>query len=129
MLEEAGDSYIFEVGKVIGTQSELYQEKERVNPIEMQYPNRYNYEIRVHIPEGYTAEGLESLRIHEELKQDGNLLCSFHSDYELRDKLIVITIEEIYAVNKFPKERYEDFRKVINAASDFNKASVLFTAQ
>lgn len=129
LLEEAGDSYIFEVGKVIGTQSELYQEKERVNPIEMQYPNRYNYTIKVVIPDGYIAEGLESLVITEKLKKNDTILCSFTSNYEIKDKTIDITIEEIYAVNKFPKENYEDFRKVINAASDFNKATILFSTE
>ncbi|WP_340198764.1 DUF3857 domain-containing protein [Ascidiimonas sp. W6] len=129
LLEEAGDSYIFEVGKVIGTQSELYQEKERVNPIEMQYPNKYNYSIKVAIPEGYTPEGLESLVINEKLLKEENLLCSFKSNYEIVTNTIHITIEEIYAVNKFPKENYEDFRKVINAASDFNKATILFSAE
>ncbi|XLS27586.1 DUF3857 domain-containing protein [Flavobacteriaceae bacterium M23B6Z8] len=129
LLEEAGDSYIFEVGKVIGTQSELYQEKERVNPIEMQYPNKYNYTIKVRIPEGFIAEGLESLVINEKLEKENKLLCSFESNYEIKDQIIEITIEEIYAVNKFPKENYEDFRKVINAASDFNKATILFSAE
>ena len=45
LMEDAGDSYIFQIGLVIGTQSELYQETERINPIEMPYPNRYSYEI------------------------------------------------------------------------------------
>lgn len=129
LLEEAGDSYIFEVGKVIGTQSELYQEKKRVNPIEMQYPNRYNYSIKVAIPEGYTPEGLESLVINEKLEEDGEVLCSFESSYQIKNKSIEISIEEIYAVNKFSKGSYEAFRKVINAASDFNKATILFSAE
>jgi hypothetical protein len=129
LLEEAGDSYIFEVGKVIGTQSELYQEKDRVNPIEMQYPNRYNYSIEVTIPDGYSPEGLESLVIDEKLEDEGQVLCSFKSSYTLKNNRIHISIEEIYKVNKFPKEKYEDFRKVINAASDFNKATILFSVK
>ncbi|WP_340063035.1 DUF3857 domain-containing protein [Ascidiimonas aurantiaca] len=127
MLEEAGDSYIFEVGKVIGTQSELYQEKERVHPIEMQYPNRYNYSIVIYIPEGYRAEGLSSLELNEKLEKDGKTLCHFTSNYEIKDNKIVVTIVETYTVNKFDKNDYESFRKVINAASDFNKATILFT--
>ena len=58
------------LGKIIGTQSELYQEKERVHPIEMQYPNQYNYTITVDIPKGYTLEGLESLEINKRMEAE-----------------------------------------------------------
>lgn len=128
LIDEAGDSYIFEVGTVIGTQSELYQETERLNPIEMQYPNEYNYTITVDIPEGYTVEGLNSLNINKRLvsKSSGQTLCKFESGYELKDNKIVVTIQEFYKTNEYDLNDYEEFRNVINAASDFNKASILF---
>jgi len=126
LLEEAGDFYVFQVGKVIGTQSELYQETERVNPIEMQYPNKYNYTITVNIPDGYEAEGLESLRLNKSyVGNRGNKVAKFESDYSLDDNKIIITIEEFYNQNVYDLNRYEEFRSVINAASDFNKASIL----
>ncbi|WP_299227945.1 DUF3857 domain-containing protein [uncultured Psychroserpens sp.] len=127
LLEDAGDSYIFQVGLVIGTQSELYQETERINPIEMLYPNRYNYEIIVNIPEGYGVEGLSSLNIDKSYKgTTGEKLAKFESSYKLEDDKIIITIEEFYKTNEFDLNRYEEFREVINAASDFNKAAILF---
>ncbi|WP_420574078.1 hypothetical protein [Kordia sp.] len=126
LLEEAGDSYIFQVGKVIGTQSELYQETKRVNPIQMQYPNRYNYEIVVNIPADYEIEGLESLIIKKELlDKDGNQKCKFESNYTLKGNKLTITIEEFYKEFEYDIAEYEGFRKVINAASDFNKAAIL----
>jgi hypothetical protein len=127
MIEEAGESYIFQLGKIIGIQSELYQEKDRIHPIEMQYPNQYNYTITVDIPGGYKLEGLESLVIHKKLEIDEELLCKWDSDYEIKGDQLVITIEESYYVNEYPKEHYKGFREVINAASDFNKAAILFT--
>ena len=45
-----------------------------------------------------------------------------------KDKL-VISIVEYYRTNDYPIEHYEGFREVINAASDFNKAAVLFNAK
>ncbi|MBC8754559.1 hypothetical protein H2O64_07730 [Kordia sp. YSTF-M3] len=126
LLEEAGDSYIFQLGKVIGTQSELYQETERVNPIQMQYPNRYNYEIIVTIPDGYEVEGLESLIIKKELlDEEGNQKCKFESNYKLEGNKLTIIIEEFYKEFEYDITEYEGFRKVINAASDFNKAAIL----
>lgn len=129
LLEEAGDSYIFQIGKVIGTQSELYQETKRINPIEMQYPNQYDYTITVHIPEGYTVEGLDALKINKSYTAvTGQKACKFESNYTLNGDTLIITIQEFYKSNTFDLNRYDEFRNVINAASDFNKASILLKA-
>ena len=129
LIEDAGGSYIFQVGKIIGIQSELYQETKRLNPIEMQYPNRYNYTITVDIPEGYSLEGLQSLVIDKKLEVDKKLLCKFQSNYKIEKNKLVISIEEEYTVNEYAIEDYEAFRQVINAASDFNKAAILFSEE
>jgi hypothetical protein len=129
LLEEAGDSYIFQIGKVIGTQSELYQETERVNPIEMTYPNQYDYDITINIPDGYTAEGLEVLNINKSFKSvTGEKICKFESSYKQEGNTIKITIQEFYKSNEYDLSRYNEFRSVINAASDFNKTSILLKA-
>jgi hypothetical protein len=129
LIEDAGGSYIFQVGKIIGIQSELYQEKIRENPIEMQYPNQYNYTITINIPDGYSLEGQESLVIDKKLEIDGIKLCYWNSNYEIKGNQLIISIEESYRVNEFSIESYETFREVINAASDFNKAALLFTEE
>ncbi|GFZ85677.1 hypothetical protein GCM10011531_16230 [Aquaticitalea lipolytica] len=128
IIEDAGDSYLFQIGKVIGTQSELYQETERVNPIEMTYPNQYDYTITVNIPDGYTVEGLNSLNIDKSYKSNstGEKICKFESSYKLEGNKLIITIQEFYKSNEYDLNRYEEFRSVINAASDFNKASIVF---
>ena len=129
LLEEAGDSYIFQIGKVIGTQSELYQENKRMNPIEMDFPNQYDYSITVHIPEGYEVDGLDALKINKSYTApSGEKVCKFESDYTLEGDKLTITIQEYYRTNEYDLSRYEEFRTVINAASDFNKASILLNA-
>lgn len=129
LLEEAGDSFIFQIGKVIGTQSELYQEIERVNPIEMTYPNQYDYDITINIPDGYTAEGLDVLNIDKSFKSvTGEKICKFESSYQLEGNTIRIAIQEFYKSNEYDVNRYDEFRSVINAASDFNKTSILLRA-
>ena len=126
LLEEAGDSFLFQIGKVIGTQSELYQETKRVNPIEMQYPNQYDYTITINIPKGYSAEGLEALNIDKSYKSvKGNKLCKFESSYKVEGNKVIITIQEYYKSNEYDLNRYKEFREVINAASDFNKTAIL----
>ena len=128
IIEDAGDSYLFQIGKVIGTQSELYQEKERVNPIEMTYPNQYDYTIIVTIPEDYAIEGLNSLIIDKSYISDSTneKICKFESGYNLEGNKVTITIQEFYKSNEYDLYKYEEFRNVINAASDFNKAYILF---
>jgi len=130
LIDDAGDIYIFEVGKLIGTQSELYQETKRINPIEMQYPNQYDYTITVEIPEGYGIEGLNTLVIDKSYKSGtGEKICKFESNYKLDGNKLVITIQEFYKSHEYDLARYEEFRNVINAASDFNKASILLKAK
>ena len=128
MIEDAGNSYLFQIGKVIGTQSELYQETKRINPIEMTYPNQYDYTITVEIPEGYKVEGLSSLTLDKSYKSNstGEKICKFESSYKLEGNKVIVTIQEFYKENEYALNRYEEFRTVINAASDFNKASILF---
>lgn len=45
----------------------------------------------------------------------------FISDYTLYGKLLNINIMEDYRNSSYPLSQYEDFRKIINTSSDFNK--------
>ena len=121
LMENAGNNYLLNIGKLIGTQSELYQEKERMNDIEMESPNQYKHHIYFKIPKGYKVKGLDDVNIDKSLVENGKRVCQFLSSYTLKDNMVDINVHEFYKSNHFPKARYEDFRKVINAASDFNK--------
>ncbi len=49
----------------------------------------------------------------------------FKSDYTLKDDLLEVRVEEFYKQIYAPLSRYEDFRKVVNAAADFNKITLV----
>lgn len=121
LMENAGNNYLLNVGKLIGTQSELYQEKERQNDIEMENPVQYKHHIHFTVPKGFKVKGLDDAIIDKSLSIDGKRVCQFVSSYTLKDGQVDINVHEFYKNNHIPKDRYEDFRKVINAASDFNK--------
>lgn len=121
LVEKAGKSYLFRLGEVIGSQVELYQEHERQNAIEMQYPTYYDRSISIEIPEGYSVEGLEDAKINKYVEINGEKVNGFESDYTIEGNTITINADEYYHKISLPKETYEDFRKVINAAADFNK--------
>jgi hypothetical protein len=54
-------------------------------------------------------------------EENGDRIINFKSDYTLEDNLVTVIIDEYYKKNTFPPSEYENYRKVINAAADFNK--------
>ncbi|HRG10897.1 MAG TPA: hypothetical protein PLJ08_20150, partial [Cyclobacteriaceae bacterium] len=53
----------------------------------------------------------------------------FVSDYTQQGSMITVKISEYYKQLYAPLDRYEDFRKVINAAADFNKITLVLMKQ
>lgn len=121
LLESAGNSYLLNIGMIIGTQAELYQEQTRQTDIAFPFPNQYKHHIYFKIPDGYKVEGLDGAIIEKELEIDGEVVASFISGYEVKNGYVHINVHEFYKQVDYPKESYEEFRQVINAASDFNK--------
>jgi hypothetical protein len=78
------------------------------------------------IPQGYKLSGLDALKMNVKFDMNGGEACGFVSDYVVKDNLLTININEYYNVIQLPKEQFENFRKVINAAADFNKVNIVF---
>ncbi len=125
LLENAGNSYILNVGDIIGPQAELYQEHERQTDIAFPYPKQYLHHIYFTIPAGYMVSGLEDVKIEKKLESNGETLASFISSYKIEGNVVHINVHEYYVVPELKKELYEGFRSVINAASDFNKVALV----
>jgi hypothetical protein len=49
----------------------------------------------------------------------------FNSSYQLAGNVVKITILEEYRRTYYPLSQFEDFKKVINAAADFNKVALV----
>lgn len=124
-LERAGPRILFKAGELIGPQTELYRDEERVNGIENEFNRGYDRKIIIHIPEGYTIKNPEDLKINIVYKSNENEPFLFQSDYSLNGNVLEVTVKEYYKEIYAPVERYEDFRKVINAAADFNKVTLV----
>ena len=121
------NEYVVKIGNVIGIQSQLYEEIDRFHPIEITYPNQYDYRIVVKIPKGYIIEGLEGLIFNKNyISLMGNKICKFESNYEINENELVISIQEFYKNLRYQKNRYNEFRDVINSASDFHNTSIKF---
>ena len=125
LLESAGDKTLFHVGMTIGPQVELYQERERRLPVENEYNRGYYREISFPVPDGYKITNLDALNMKVVCTYDGTA-AEFVSWYKQDGKMITVFIEENYREIRLPLEKFEDFRKVINAAADFNKITLFF---
>lgn len=126
IIETAGNDYLLKVGSLIGPQTEMYSDEgERTLNIETSHARTYYRTIAFEIPEGYEAGGLETLKMDEILTYDNETSGRFISDYSVEGNLVTVSIYEFYNEVEYPKELFEDYRRVINAAADFNKKTVL----
>lgn len=126
IIEKAGNKYLFHVGELIGRQSELYQEKERQFDIEIPNPHQYTRTLKIHIPQGYKVNNTEKLNMSVIDNLNGVENCKFISTYTLNGNDLTVNVFEIYHNSMTPKSNYEDYKKVINAAADFNKIVIVF---
>lgn len=124
-LEKAGPRILFKVGQLIGPQVEMYREDDRMTEIENDFNRGYEREIRIRLPKGYMVKNLQDLKFDVTYKEKDEVPFLFQSDYAMKDDLLTVTINEYYKQLYAPMTRYEDYRKVINAAADFNKITLV----
>jgi hypothetical protein len=124
-IEKAGPRILFKVGELIGPQVEMYRDDKRVADIENEYNRGYERLIKINIPKGYTIKNPKDLKMDISFEDGNEKPFLFESDYELKDGLLTIKIKEYYKEIFVPVAKYEDFRKVINAAADFNKVTLI----
>lgn len=125
-IEKAGNKYLFTIGKCIGPQSELYQEKERKLAVENGHNRIYKRKLIFEIPKDYQVKNLDDLKLNvvfDKESKEGNKEknCGFISDYKLEGNTVTVDVFEYYYEIFLPLEDFESYRKVINAAADFNK--------
>jgi hypothetical protein len=125
LVEQAGDDIIIKIGETIGEQSELYQQTARKLPVYVGNLHGYYRRIEFDIPDGYTILNVEDLKMKVEMVYDNKVSCCFLADYELLANKLIVHSTEYYSQLEYPLEEFESFRKVINAAADFNKKTIL----
>lgn len=121
LIEKAGNKLLLKIGMAIGPQVEMYQEKPRQQPINIDYGHIEKRRIEFTIPAGYTITNPNDIKIDQTYKDDGELTMGFVSTYEIKGNLLIIDIMEEYHKTLYPLNQFADFRRIINASSDFNK--------
>jgi len=125
LLEKAGNKLLLKVGEVLGSQMELYQDNTRKLNIEYDFNREYIRKIKVNIPEGYTIKNPDDINISHIYQKDGKNIYYFVSNYTIENNLLTINIDEFYDQIECSVEHFEDYRKVVNAAADFNKVVLI----
>lgn len=125
LLENAGNKYLLKIGLLIGPQAEMYQEGKRVMAPQIVHTHMYTRKIVVNIPDGYKVSNVEALNMQQKFMQDDKVLGEFISTYTLSGNKLEVTVTEDYRVLDFPLDKFEDYRRVINAAADFNKIQII----
>jgi hypothetical protein len=129
LIETAGEDLVVKIGECIGAQSELYQTGPRKLPIAITQLHSYYRRLELEIPAGYKAADFSALKMNVLMLNNGRESCYFKSDAVLLGNKLIVTSEEKYTETYYPKERFEEFRQVINAAADFNKRTVLLVKE
>jgi hypothetical protein len=124
LCEKNANKILFKIGELIGRQMQLYSENKRVMPIDINYPHAYYRKISINLPEDYEAKGLDALNFNTLLSQDKEK-AGFVSSYTVEGNTIEVVIKEYYDNTMYSISNYNDFQKVINAAADFNKISII----
>lgn len=124
-LQKAGGNYLFKLGELIGPQSELYADKERMTDVDNTHNRGYDRVITVNLPAGYRIGNPDDMRFDVVCREGSEVPFLFKSTYTIEGSLLTVKIEEYYKKVHAPKAQYEEFRKVINAAADFNKVTLV----
>jgi hypothetical protein len=127
LLESAGNDFILNIGKTIGTQVEMYQTSKRKLPVDIQFVHAFSRKIEINIPEGYKVSNLEEIKMRAEMVENGKVSAYFTSWYEQTGNTINIYCHEVYPELGYPVSSFDQFREVINAAADFNKKKLIIT--
>lgn len=125
LIEEAGNDIVVRIGETIGRQSELYQEGKRFLPVSVGLLHSYFRKITMKVPDGYKVENMNDLNMNVEMKFNNKVSCAFRSTIQINNNLVTIISTEYYTEPAYPAEEYDNFRKVINAAADFNKKNLI----
>jgi hypothetical protein len=124
-IEFAGNKILLQIGESIGPQSEMYQTEERKADIENDFNRWYVRTIHFTIPEGYRISNPEVVDMDVAHELEGDVKFRFVSNHRIEGNQYIVDIDEFYNEIHTDKAYIEDFRKVINAAADFNKTVLI----
>ena len=122
MISKAGRNFIFDIGKLIGDQIKLEQSEltTRKTDIWIPFARTIENNIVLHIPAGYTVDGLQDLNNNID-----NESGSFVTAAKIEDSKLVISTKKIYKKNFDKKELWPNYIAFLEPAFKFSQAKVV----
>ncbi len=121
LIKRAGPNYIFEIGKMIGSQVAIEEnDKARQENIYMPYPRSYDNKIIVTIPDGYTISGYDKLNLKIENETGG-----FVSSAKLEGNQLVVISHKYYMNNFEPNSNWTKMLEFLEVAYQFSQEKIL----
>ena len=127
LIESAGTDFILNIGRTIGTQSEMYQTSERKLPVDIEFAHSFYRKIEFKVPQAYKVSNLKDMNMKVEMTENGKVSAYFSSWYEQSGNTVYIYSKEVYPEMEYPASSFNAFRDVINASADFNKKKLIIT--
>lgn len=121
MTKKVGPNYVIEIGKIIGSQTEIKgDEKKRIHNIWVDFPKELHNNIVFKIPPGYTAEGLENFNFNID-----NEAGKFISTAKQEGNAVVIKTTKIYKSSFLPKSQWPNMVAMLDAAYNFTQKQLI----
>lgn len=120
-VQLAGNSILLNFGESIGPQVELYYDEERTIGAESGFNRWYYRRIIFRVPNGYRIANPEAADMNVVERQDDEDVFAFISTHSYSGNIFTVDIDEYYKNIEVDPSQFEGFRKVVNAAADFNK--------
>lgn len=121
LLKKAGANYVFEIGKLIGSQADIEEkENKRTNNIYLAFPRSFKDEIIFDIPQGYTVSGIDKLN-----KKVENVTGGFESNAKIDGNKLVINVHKYYTNYYEPNSNWKNMIAFLDAAYQFTQEKVL----
>ena len=127
LIQKAGNNILFNVGVLIGKQMEMYQADKRVLPVEMPFPHFYTRTIEFLLPDGYTILNPEVFDMEYTTQSDDKKYAVWKSSITIKGNKATVSNSEKYFYVQIPLKVFDDYKKVINAAADFNKIVIVLS--
>lgn len=122
MIKKAGNNFILDAGKLIGSQWEpTAEERDRKENSYLGTARIYENDIQIHIPEGYKIEGFENLN-----RTMDNKYGSFSSFAKMEGNSLKINVRKEYKESFIPTSEWIQLLEMLDKTNEFYAQSVVF---
>ena len=120
-IRKAGKKLLINLPGLMGGQLQIKKEEtERSFDIDVRYPRKLRWQMNLTIPDGYTVEGLEDLKVNVD-----NETGSFISTATLSGNVITLDIQKVYKQKNISKEKWPLMLEFVQAAYNFSHKLIL----